>query len=758
MDFTRITVTSRTTVDLVFTNNVALTATVSKNNIIADHKMLIISKKTVHRDYCRKRVIDRSLLTASNFQQGIALRLENFIADDDVQLRARRLTEIVDASACDLVTEKMVTIAYRKRWFDDELKRLRRERNLAETKAELTNDTSDWNEYRMKRNIYNRRLKMRKNEDLLSIITSCEGDQKKMWRHLKSFIDDREPPPSCIIINDQKYTDDKEIADKLNEYFISSIAEIKTTIPYLPYSNDITDREIIPWLEFMPVNEAMINRVITNFKSKSGINNVNKNVFKFSMETCSAEIVELYNESFRTGIFPDAWKYTIVTPIAKVKGSTKAQDQRPINNSHQFDKGIQTLAKQQLDDHIRNNHIMSECQSAYRERHSCETAINFVLAGWIQKRESKHKIVAVFLDLSRAFETVDRAILIDILELNGLGGTVLKWFKSWLTNRTQFTRFKEKLSEPLHTSDGIPQGTPLSSVLFNLYINLIVRCMLFCEIKLFADDCLIWIAADDLDEAIRKIMSDLNRISLLLQRLKLKLNSQKTKFMVIGDSSSSNNYTISIAGQPIERVSKIKYLGVMIDDRLTFKDHCEYIAKKMSKKVNFLRRIRNRLDMKTALLLFDTLIVPHIDFCSSILFMLNEGDLHTLQLIQNRAMRVILKCPRDTSIAYMQQETKQLSVKQRIVHNVLLFMFKATKELLPPYITRQLAYVADVQPYALRSNQCLRLPQLLTNMDQRSFLYRGAQMFNDMVRDGVVMVTPPYIAAPYVMAPYIIRL
>ena len=107
-------------------------------------------------------------------------------------------------------------------------------------------------------------------------------------------------------------------------------------------------------------------------------------------------------------------------------------------------------------------------------------------------------------------------------------------------------------------------------MLFNLYINLIVRCMLFCEIKLFADDCLIWIAVDDLDEAIRKIMSDLDRISLLLQRLKLKLNSMKTKFMVIGDPSSSNNYTISIAGQPIERVSKIKYLGVMIFDRLTF--------------------------------------------------------------------------------------------------------------------------------------------------------------------------------------------
>ena len=90
----------------------------------------------------------------------------------------------------------------------------------------------------------------------------------------------------------------------------------------------------------------------------------------------------------------------------------------------------------------------------------------------------------------------------------------------------------------------------------------------------------------------------------------------------------------------------------------------------------------------------------------------------------------------------MQQATGLLSVKQRIFYNVLLFMFKATKELVPPYITNQLAYVADVQRYALRNNESLRLPQLLTNMGQRSFLYRGAQMFNDMIRDGVPTNVP----------------
>ena len=124
-------------------------------------------------------MIDRSQLTAANFEQNIAPRLENLAISDDVQQRANWLTDIVDASACELVTDKMVTIAYKKRWFNDYWKRMRRERNVAESKAELNNDQSDWNDYRNKRNMYNRHLKRSKNEDLISIITSCEGDQKK---------------------------------------------------------------------------------------------------------------------------------------------------------------------------------------------------------------------------------------------------------------------------------------------------------------------------------------------------------------------------------------------------------------------------------------------------------------------------------------------------------------------------------------------------------------------------------------------------
>ena len=128
----------------------------------------------------------------------------------------------------------------------------------------------------------------------------------------------------------EKHSDDKIIADKLNVFFIESIYELKQRIPFQPYSRDITEHEKEPWLEFSPVNEAEVNRVLSNFKSMSGIRNVNKDVMRMSMNVCGELIVSLVNDSFRSGCFPEAWKYTIVTPIPKKKGSNKAEDQRAI--------------------------------------------------------------------------------------------------------------------------------------------------------------------------------------------------------------------------------------------------------------------------------------------------------------------------------------------------------------------------------------------------------------------------------------------
>jgi len=249
-------------------------------------------------------------------------------------------------------------------------------------------------------------------------------------------------------------------------------------------------------------------------------------------------LVNIVNDCLVQGKCPDSWKYTVVTPIPKVKNSIKASDKRPINKAPTLDKILQTIVKLQLEEHIQENNLLSMYQSAFREKHSCETSLNFVLNQWKQIKAEKRKIVAIFIDLRRAFETIDRSILIDVLKSFNITGTVLNWFTSWLTNRVQYTCFCGVMSNEMNIDLGVPQGTPLSCPLFNVYINEIVDYVLHCKLNLFADDALLWIDAETMEEALVKITCDFKNVIRFLCMRKLSLNLEKTKLRIIGDQDS----------------------------------------------------------------------------------------------------------------------------------------------------------------------------------------------------------------------------
>lgn len=376
--FTRVTATSRTIVDLMFTNNQSIKVSVTDVNCIADHRMLVICKKSNRKDYEHREIIDRSGLTSESFRN---LFQQNFSPNydiNDIQIAAKQLTDALDMSAMSLVRKKNICVSYSKRWFGAELRELRTRRNDANRRATILNDDASWQEYRRVRNEYNRKLKENKDQDLRSLIVEAQSDQKKLWRHLKSFIDNRDKLPDCVAFNDVILTDSRMIANKLNEFFKNSIDELKVTIPHIPYLSDITERQIRPWSTFGRMSEATVHRLLNNFKSKSGINNVNKQVLMDAMYVYPQDIVNVFNKSLDSGIFPGEWKFTIVTPIPKIKGTVKPEELRPINSCHIIDKTIQSHVKEELERHIAANNLLDSNQSAYRAKHSCETALNLV--------------------------------------------------------------------------------------------------------------------------------------------------------------------------------------------------------------------------------------------------------------------------------------------------------------------------------------------------------------------------------------------
>lgn len=265
-------------------------------------------------------------------------------------------------------------------------------------------------------------------------------------------------------------------------------------------------------------------------------------------------------------------------------------------------------------------------------------------------------------------------------------------------------------------------------------MNDIVKCLKYSKVELFADDTLIHIAVTNLEEGVRNLNCDLNSVSKWLKTNKLKLNVNKTKSMVITHKKNIDtiNQQITIDNETVESVCEIKYLGVLIDNKLNFNNNVNYICKKMSKKYGLLCRISKYLNINSKITIYKSIISPHIDYCSSLLFLSNETQLKRLQKIQNKIMRVVIGCSRYTSIASMLETLQWLSVKQRIYYNTMIFIYKIYYGLLPQYLSCHLSIISDHHNFNTRNKSNFTVPFYTKKFSQNSLFYKGVQLYNNL--------------------------
>lgn len=303
--------------------------------------------------------------------------------------------------------------------------------------------------------------------------------------------------------------------------------------------------------------------------------------------------MKIINNSLEKGIFPESWKTSTVIPIPKVTNTKRAAEFRPINKLPTYEKILEEIVKKQLNEFIETNKIIRNEQSGFREKQSCETAIQAVLDEWKINIDTGKKVGIIFLDLKRAFETVDRSMLIEKMYKYGIKGDVQKWFISYLVNRKQKVKYNNIISEEISVDLGVPQGSVLGPILFIMYINDLIKYIinLFaneCKIQLFADDTLLYVIGETEAEIEFKLQSVFIAVQEWLRVNKLIMNVEKTKFMILHsgrniEERETKLFTTDL--KEIQRVYKMKYLGVIIDSKLNFKDYIEYIVKKTGKRL-----------------------------------------------------------------------------------------------------------------------------------------------------------------------------
>ena len=401
-------------------------------------------------------------------------------------------------------------------------------------------------------------------------------------------------------------------------------------------------------------------------------------------------------------------------------------------------KVFERLVYNQLSSYLSENNILSKYQSGFRSFHSTVTALLEATDNWAFNIDRGYVNAVVFLDLKKAFDTVDHSILLSKLCLYGVKGIAYKFLSSYLDNRTQKCSVNGVLSKSCTLTCGIPQGTILGPLLFLLYINDLPNCLSNSQPRMYADDTHLTYADNDICSLEASLNQDLLNINNWLLANKLTLNMTKTEFMLIGSRQKLNSLSVlpdlEINGTQLNRVDFTKSLGVLIDENLTWSNHINAISKKISSGIGSIKRISRCVPPATLHNIYHGLVQSHFDYCSIVWGNCAKILSDKLQRLQNRAVRVLTHSSYDADANLLLKELGWDNLETRRQKLKAEMVYKSLNGLAPNYLSSRFIQRSDViTSYNLRdSDNKLAIPLPRTNHYENSFAYSGAVLWNSL--------------------------
>ena len=309
---------------------------------------------------------------------------------------------------------------------------------------------------------------------------------------------------------------------------------------------------------------------------------------------------------------------------------------RSVSNLNFISKILERVAAVQLETHLDEAGLMTGFQLAYRKHHSTESAL-LNIQNDILLNMAKGSVTALtLLDVSTTFDTIDHTILLDRLNVYyGIRELAHGWFKSYLSGRIHSVKVGSTLSHPAVLHYGVPQGSVLGPILFSLYTNpisSIIHSHSSINYHFYADDTQLYItlSSENFSHSIQKLKNCLNDIQNFMFANKLKLNPDKTEFILIGSQRNRNqllpHFPINILGNQVSPAQSVRNLGVVFDSYFNFSNHMSQVIKSTRVQARDLYRICPLLDMNTSVLLVNALVISRLDYCNSLFLSLTDFE------------------------------------------------------------------------------------------------------------------------------------
>ena len=591
-------------------------------------------------------------------------------------------------------------------------------------------------------------------------IEECAGDSKKTWQIINELRGkkQRKVKPNFLIDN-ERVTSRRVIANEFNKYFTSIASNLNDAysneylrINSLPSFTDYLPKSITSSIFLRDCDCDEIIEIIADLKNGKS-SDIPIHVIKKSCTVITPYLVQYFNKCMQDGYFPCELKTGRISPIYKKDDEQLLENYRPVSTLPVFGKIFEKIIYSRLYSFLISKGIISENQFGFRKGHSTSNALNYSVEYIESLRAQKKHVLGVFIDLSKAFDTIDHRKLVIKLERYGIRGNASQLISSYLSNRKQYVNVLDTKSNELPVEFGVPQGSVLGPLLFILYINDICNISRDGKFVLFADDTNIFVAADSISQVYKVANKVLEAVCKYMEVNLLHINVKKCCYMYFSpfkrpkndEASELDTHTLNINSIIINRVSHTKFLGVTIDDKLSWKPHINMLNKKLRSICGRIYRIKNFLPESLYKQIYHSLFESHLSYAISVWGGVSSNQLKPVFVTQKKCVRILFgdfekyadkyrTCARTRPINsqklgskfYEKESTKPLFAKHELLavenlyrHRSIIEMFKTIKSHVP---------VSLFDHFKLSS----RKDSLLITPDPNDqFVYKSAWLWNN---------------------------
>ena len=741
---TRINQQTSTILDLILTNAQYISHAGTLDTYISDHQPIFVVKKKKRNPKLKVSFLGRQYKNYNPITFANNLKTQdwqNLYDQDSVNCQWSIMYDRIVAEADKQCPIKEFEFNYHKPpYLTNALLDQIRNRDYFYKKAKKFGDEDDWNIAKYLRNQTNKNIRGAKASYIKDQLDACKNDSSKFWRQIKAVYPNksiRDKHEIKLKVGNDLITQDR-VAEYINEFFINVGSPPVNTTPVIPApdlnlnQNPANNNPENEDLKIEKANSVQIYNLTKtlNPRKSSGLPNINPTLMKDSLLALNDQLTHILNSSITSSKFPSEWKNAKVIPIPKSGDLMNVSNYRPISLLPTPGKLLEKIIHTQLEEHLENESLLTHFQYGFRKNRSTTHAVTQLLNHVNLNLNKSIPTVALFIDFRKAFDCLQHPTLLAKLQTLNLSPETVGWLQDYLTDRHQSTYANGTMSPMGAIKQGVPQGSILGPLLYIIYANDITSTILKSKVAFYADDTVIYTSSKNVNLAIKGIQSDLNRLTKWCRSNGVHINPDKTKYMIFSNRQlNSPHKNLKVNSTIIERVPTFSYLGVVLDQHLTFDNHAKYTIDRVSAKVYQLKKIRKLLTKKAALLIYKNMILPIMEYGDIYMTSATQDNRKKLQKLQNKALKCALEKDKRFNTNLLHDEAKIHKLKHRRKTHLLQHMY-------------QISTTPEFQGWKVRvrvtrnsNKKLMKTKKPNTTKFLNSITYRGPKLWNKLPRE-----------------------